>query len=70
MPPINVIAQTQVVQIGVAAGTTDDAVAVSQAETMHSLAAETRSSGLLHRQPTSAGSQPIADTALVMQVTY
>lgn len=37
---------------------------------MHSPASETRSSGFWHMQSTSCTSQPIADTALVMQVTY
>lgn len=44
-------------------------VAVPQAATTHSFAAEIIGSGLLHRQPTSLGAQPIADTALVIQVT-
>lgn len=68
--PFRVIVQAQAVHTGVPAGIII-AVAVSppQAETIHSPASETKSSELLHMHSTSCTSQPIADTALVMQVT-
>lgn len=62
--------QKQAVQTAEAADSISDAVALPQAETTHSPADEIRAAELVHWQAKSAGPQPIAEAALVMQGTF
>lgn len=70
MPGLPATFQKQAVQTTEASDSSSDAVSLPQAETTHSPADEIRAPELVHWQAKSAGAQPIAEAALVMQGTF